>query len=221
MSNHLGIATATAVLRRLLSEAVAAGPPGGVDSATVTTLRPQALAGTDAAVRGVNLYLYRLVPNGAAWAVELPARRPDGSLTARPAQAVDLHYLLTFSGDDAMLEPQRLLGQVVTALAVQPILTRAAVAETVREARGRDPQTWLQYTDLGDGPEVVRLSMVPLTVEDLTRLWSSLVQGPYRLSLVYQATVVVLEGLVEPVAAEPVQERRLSVRPSSEPGGPS
>jgi hypothetical protein len=220
MSNHLGVATATAVLRRLLSEAVAAGVPGGVDSATVTTLRPHALAGTDAGARGVNLYLYRLVPNGAAWAVELPARRADGSLAARPAQAVDLHYLLTFSGDDATLEPQRLLGQVVTALAVQPILTRAAVAETVREEHDRDPQTWLQHTDLGEGAEMVRLSMVPLTVEDLTRLWSGLAQGPYRLSLAYQATVVVLEGLVKPVPVEPVREPQLRVVPFGDAGGP-
>jgi len=217
MSNHLGVAAATAVLRRLLSEAVAAAPPGGVDSATVTTLRPQALAATDADVRGVNLYLYRLTPDGAAWAVDLPARRPDGALVARPAQAVDLHYLLTFSGDETALEPQRLLGQVVTALAVQPVLSRELFAETVREAAERDPQTWLQYADLADRAEAVRLSMLPLDVEDLMRLWSALCQSPYRLSMAYQARVVVLEGLVTPIAPVPVQDRGLVVQLASEP----
>ncbi|MET0494526.1 MAG: DUF4255 domain-containing protein [Actinoplanes sp.] len=215
MSNHLGIAMATAVLRQLLSEAIAAGPPGSVESATVTTLRPQALAATDATARGINLYLFRVVPNGAAWTVTLPARRTDGSLVARPAQAVDLHYLLTFSGDDTTLEPQRLLGLTVTALAVQPILSRAAIADTVRDTLLSDPQTWQQHADLGRQAEVVRMSMLPLSVEDLTRLWSTLFQSPYRLSLAYQATVVVLEGAVHPATPLPVSERTITVTPAT------
>lgn len=215
MSNHLAVAMATAALSRTLSEALAAGLPGGVDSAVVTTLRPQTLAATDAAARGINLYLYRTVPNGAASAAELPARRSDGTLAARPLQAVDLHYLLTFSGDDTSLEPQRLLGLAVTALAVRPVLSREVLRRTVQEAVQADPRTWQQYADLDQQPDIVRLSPLPLDVEDLTKLWAMLFHSPYRLSLAYQATVVLLEGDAALAPVPEVRERTIQLAPST------
>jgi hypothetical protein len=214
MSNHLAVAMATATLRGVLSEAVAAGLLGSVESAAVTTLRPEALAATDTAARGINVYLFRAVPNGAAWAVELPARNSAGEAVARPAQAVDLQYLLTFSGDDAALEPQRLLGLAAATLAVQPVLSRETIRRTIREAGEADPRSWQRYADLGEQPEVVRLSMLPMTVEDLSRLWSMMSSTPYRLSLAYQATVVLLEGDVAPTATAEVRETAIAVAPS-------
>ena len=40
---------------------------------------------------------------------ELRHRCADGTLLAGPRQAVDLRYVLTFSGDESTLEPQRML----------------------------------------------------------------------------------------------------------------
>ncbi|WP_051798279.1 DUF4255 domain-containing protein [Catenuloplanes japonicus] len=211
MSNHLAVAMTTAALRGLLSEAVAAGLPGGVESATVTTLRPDALATADGAARGINVYLFRVLPNGAAWAVELPARNSAGIPIARPAQAVDLQYLLTFSGDDAALEPQRLLGLATAALAVQPVLSRETIRATAAEAVRADAQSWQGHADLGDQLDVVRLSMLPLTVEELARLWSMVSSGPYRLSLAYQATAVLIEGDLAPAVCADVTEPVLTV----------
>ena len=206
---------ASAALRGVLSEAIAAGLPGSVESATVTTLRPEALAGTDTAARGINVYLFRAVPNGAAWAVQLPARNSAGEPVAQPAQAVDLQYLLTFSGDDAALEPQRLLGLAAATLAVQPVLSRETIRRTIREAAAADSKTWQRYADLGEQPEMVRLSMLPMSVEELSRLWSMMSSTPYRLSLVYQATVVLIEGDIAPAVTAEVRETAITVTPST------
>ena len=131
MSNHLAVAMVTSALSRTLSEALASESPGGVQNAKVTTQRPQTLPTTDTDAAGVNVFLFRVLPNGARSADELPARRGDGSLVRRPRQALDLRYLLTFYGDETSLEPQRLLrpGDEVT-IEIERVgsLTNAVVA---------------------------------------------------------------------------------------------
>ncbi|MFJ3800624.1 DUF4255 domain-containing protein [Streptomyces sp. NPDC090088] len=217
MSNHLSVAMVTAVISRLLSESLAAAGPGGVENATVTTLRPGTLAAAaDDTTHGINVYLYRVVPN-ASWAAStLPTRRADGTLVDHPRQAVDLHYLLTFSGDDSALEPQRLLGLAVTTLAARPVLGRELVRYVVQQAAQTDKAGWQQYADLDQQPDVVRTSLLPLDVEEMSKLWSMLFHSPYRLSLAYQATVVLLDAQEPPAAPAPaVVTRVVTVQPST------
>jgi hypothetical protein len=70
-----------------------------------------------------------------------------------------------------------------------------------------------EASDLADAVELVKLSPLPLSLEDLSKLWSVFFQVPYNLSVAYVATVVVLEGRETPGAALPVLERRLYVHP--------
>src|SRR5690242_9351484 len=114
----------TAALRRTLGEALVAVPTGGVENARVTTLRPDMLGAADGDARGINIFLYQVTTDGAWAGHALPTRRDDGSLVTRPEQAVDLHYLLTFSGDENALEPQRMLGATLTAMVAEPVLSR-------------------------------------------------------------------------------------------------
>ena len=53
----------------------------------------------------------------------LPLRSVGGELVQRPRVALELHYLLTFYGDDAKLEPQRLLARVASTLHGRGVLT--------------------------------------------------------------------------------------------------
>src|SRR5271165_2440395 len=100
MSNSLAVAMASAALRRILGEALVTVPAGGVENARVTTLRPDMLATADGDSRGINVFLYQVATNAALTGNMLPTRRGDGSLLNPPGQALDLHYLLTFSGDE-------------------------------------------------------------------------------------------------------------------------
>ena len=62
---------------------------------------------------------------------DLPTRNSDGELVQRPRVALDLHYLLTFYGDEMLLEPQRMLGNVALALHTTPVLTRKMIENSI------------------------------------------------------------------------------------------
>src|SRR5262249_61679827 len=95
--------------------------------AGVSVTRPGA-GGNAPPPPSVNLFLYQVSPNAAWRNDDLPTRRPDGRLVHRPQAALDLHYLLSFYGDDKVFEPQRLLGRVTRTLPAHPTLPRATAA---------------------------------------------------------------------------------------------
>jgi hypothetical protein len=207
MSNSAAVATVTAALRHVLNEALVGLPGGAIANARVTTLRPDMLANADGDARGINVFLYQTSINGSWNNAALPARRADGTGVARPEQAVDLHYLLTFSGDETALEPQRMLGAAVTALCARPVLSRALIRAIIASAVEADQTTWLQFSDLAEQVDLVRFTPLSLNLEELSRLWSTFIQSPYRLSVTYQACVVLLDGDVTPQPALPVRTR--------------
>jgi uncharacterized protein DUF4255 len=206
MSNHLAVAAATQTLVQLLDGPLSHDFTG----AHVTAGRPDASA-TDDADPEVRLFLYRVEPN-ASWRTNaLPARSPTGQVYERPQIGLTLHYLLTFMGNEAQLEPQRMLGSVLRTLTARPLLTRPEIEAMVAAALAQDPNHPLGLTDLADQPEIVRLSPLPLTLDELSTLWSSFFETPYRLSVAYEACVVVLTAEEIPTRALPVRDRRLFV----------
>jgi hypothetical protein len=220
MSNALAIATVTSAVRFLLDRALERPHPGPVGGAKVTTIRPELLhdlTELDGAAVGVNIYLYHATPNHALGFRDLPTRDADGMLVRRPRAALDLHYLLTFYGEDDSLDAQRLLGRTVTALAANPMLTKAVVTEAVDRYADEAGTEFLAEADLADEVEIVKLSPQPLTLEELSKLWSVFFQAPYLLSLSYLATVVILEADLAPRTILPVRERRIEVAAG---GGP-
>jgi hypothetical protein len=217
MSNALAVATVTATLKRTLDEALAAGTPGSVPNATASTIRPEEATNGNGATTGINIYLYQVIPNAALRGEELPTRRSDGSLVRRPQAALDLYYLLTFYGDEKKQEPQRLLGTAVSTLNARPILSRGAIRNAIDHELADDPSTYLQFSDLVDQIDLVKLSPIPLNLEELSKLWSIFFQTPYVLSVAYQGTVVLIESDVTPHTAPPVLARNLYLTPFRSP----
>jgi hypothetical protein len=217
MSNHLAVATVTATLKRTLDEALAAGTPGSVPNASASTVRPEDVTNGNGGKTGINIYLYQVVPNASMRNDELPTRRSDGSLARRPQAALDLSYLLTFYGDEKEQEPQRLLGTAVSTLNSRPMLSRDAIRDAIDQAIADDPSTYLQFSDLVDQIDLVKLSPLPLNLEELSKLWSVFFQTPYVLSVAYSGTVVLIESDVTPSTAPPVRARNLYVTPFRSP----
>jgi hypothetical protein len=205
MSNFLAIATVTAALREVLQPVVS----NAVANAKVGFSRPDGSGAPPSPT--VNVYLYQITPNAAHRNDDVPARRLDGTLAQQPQAAFDLHYLFTFHGDDAQLEPQRLLGAVASALHAQPVLSRAAVAKALADF------TFLRTSNFGDQVERVRFTPTSLSLEEFSKLWSAFFQIEYSLSAVYQASVVLIESEDRPVAALPVQRRTVAVVPFRSP----
>jgi hypothetical protein len=204
MSNHLAAATVTATLSNTLQAALDAAAPG-VANAKVTTLRPNTQASQ--VPTGINIFLYQTLPNFSLRNEDLPTRRGSGSVAQLPQAALDLHYLLSFNGDDTKLEPQILLGIATRALHTQPVLTRQMIKDTLATQMFKS----LEQSDLADAPELVRFTPIALSLEELSKIWSVVFQTPYVLSAVYRASVVMIEGLVTPQPALPVRSRVISV----------
>lgn len=209
MSNYLAIATVTTGLVRYLQGAVGAD----VGNAVVTSVRPD---GPNSGVPevGVNIFLYQATPNTAWRNHDLPTRRPDGTLAQRPQIALDLHYLLTFYGDETLLEPQRILGSTVRALHARPILTR----QEIRSAVAATP--FLVGADLADEIETVKFTPVSLSLEELSKLWSVLFQTTYTLSIAYDASVLLISSESQPQLAQPVLEPVIQVFGQVKPSAP-
>lgn len=200
MSNFLAIATVTAALQQLLTDPVSQA----VGGALVGFSRPDASASTTPLV---NIFLYQITPNSAYRNADLPTRRSDGSLSRRPQAAFDLHYLFTFHGNDAQLEPQRLMGAVATALHAQPLLSTDNINSAVTNFG------FLAGSQLESQVERIRFTPTALSLEEFSKLWSVFFQVEYSLSAAYQASVVLMESSDSPQEAPPVLARNLYVSP--------
>jgi hypothetical protein len=204
MSNYLAIATVTAALQQILQPAVKAA----VGGATFGFSRPTA-DGTPTTPQ-VNVFLYQVTPNAAYRNHHVPGRRADGTLVRRPQAALDLHYLFTFHGDDTALEPQRLLGAVVTALENQPTISVDDIASATN-ATSKFP--FLANSGLDQQIERVKFTPTALSIDEFSKLWSAFFQVEYSLSVAYQASVVLMENDVTPQEALPVQASNVYITP--------
>ncbi|HEY7126518.1 MAG TPA: Pvc16 family protein [Ktedonobacterales bacterium] len=215
MSNFLAIATVTATLRYLLQQGLNTDFPGGMASGTptVTAVRPENGV-TDLPNPGANVFLYQVTPDAAWRNADLPTRRSDGAVVQRPQVALDLHYLLTFYGDDKQLDQQRLMGSVAQTLHAQPILPRGMIDLVVHTAPFN---AYLTGSDLAEAIELVKFSPAALTLEELSKLWSVFFQTQYQLSMAYLVTVVLIESRDLPQTALPVAQRNVYMLPFRQP----
>jgi hypothetical protein len=202
MSNHLAIATVTAVLQKILLEEIREDLPG----ATVTTARPDRASGSPPKA-GINIYLYQATPNPAWRNADLRTRRPKGDLIKHGQAGLDLHYLLTFYGNELELEPQRLLGSTVRALVDRPIVT----PETIRATLSGSSWSFLQHSTLAEQVQSVKFIPAMMTAEELSRIWSIFFQIPYSLSFAYQATAILIQGEKSGKAALPVRAPQFNI----------
>jgi hypothetical protein len=206
MSNYLAIATVTATLQRLLQASVQQDVLG----AKVTTVKPDA-AGGGTPDLGVNIYLYHATPNPAWRNADLRTRRPKGDLIKHGQAGLDLYYLMSFYGNEAELEPQRLLGSTVRSLIDQPTLTPEFIRATIA-----DPvfSRFIHDSTLADQIERVTFMPSVLTTEDLSKVWSVLFQTPYVLSFAYQGGAVLIEGDRPSSRGLPIRSRQFYATPN-------
>jgi hypothetical protein len=206
MSNHLAVAAVTRTMQAVVQQAAA----GAVSGARVLTRRPDkgGDAGQEDAV--VSLFLLAVSPN-EQWRNQDVPRGPRRI-------ALDLHYLLAFRGDETTFVPQRMLGAVVAALHAGPVLAR----DTVRAALDADGSTSpLAASDLADQLESLSVSLQPISIEELSRTWSVLLQVPYDLSVVYLASVVLIDATREAPVAPPVREDGVVITVEPHAGAPA
>jgi hypothetical protein len=193
--NYLSVATVTAALREHLQKAITDAIPG----AAVTTRRPEAANSGGESKPGVNIFLYMVSPN-PAWRnttleMQSPPAKKDGSpvfaerFKKKPLLPLNLSYLFSFHGDEQKLEPQRLLGQVMTTLHAHPRLSPDDINDAMRnneQLKGSVLAEQVRYV------EYVTLTPCSLNLEELSKIWSVFFQVPYALSVAYLASTVLI-----------------------------
>jgi hypothetical protein len=204
MSNHLAIATVTAALRQIVFEEAQSTVGVPMD---VTVGRPTNQG------NGASVFLYQTLPNAAMRNMDLPSRSASGARTERPVLAIELRYLLSFWGDLNTHLAQRLMGAVMTRLHSRPVLQPAAIRALLM-----DPNlNMLAGSNLADQVELVRFSPVALSLEDLSKVWSTMLQTPYAVSAAYSASVVLLEAEEQLAPGLPVLSRTVTAIPFKRP----
>lgn len=206
MSTALAIASVTAVLKHMLGNTLVQQPTvTGMGDLSVTALPPdRVLTGTDERTQ-LNLYLYRLTPNSSWRRGEVFASHKTSQ--EKPPLALDLHYLLTAYGERDF-QAEVLLGHAFQFLYETPVLTQEtirSVLASLSQGNGSGPGlTALAASTLADQLEQITIRPEFLSLEDLSKLWSSL-QTRSRLSMTYEVSVVLIEDR-HPTATEDIPQ---------------
>lgn len=204
MSDYRAIAAATQTLQNLLLDAIREPLPG----ATVKTGPPEVRPPEEVGEGLVNVFLFKVEPNKVWRNEELPVRASDGTLVRRPVLALDVHFLLSFYGDERRKIPYLLLGLALTALHAEPYpalrhIPREAPADAPEGAAETDPvAAGLAGSGIERQAHPLSFTLLPLHHEELVPLFS---QIPYVMSVAFRASVLTLEPYAVPQPALPVR----------------
>jgi len=191
MSAPSAIAAVTATLRNLLTDAALEDPE--LLDTTVTT-QPPAVARKDKEANQLNLFLFSTAVDTAFSNSPMPGQIKNGE-SAMPPLALMLNYLITAYGrNDDDVSGHRLMGRSMSALHDHPILGRMEIQSALSDA------------GLHNQVERVRITPKALSVDDMSKLWTSF-QSEYRLSTGYEIAVVLVESTQPTKTPLPVLKR--------------
>lgn len=208
MSDYRAVAAATLTLQNMLLDAIQEAMPG----ATVKTGPPEARPPEEVGEGLINVFLFKVEPNKVWRNEDLPTRLSDGSIVRKPVLAVDVHYLLSFYGDERRKIPYLLMGLAMTALHADPYPSvrymphGPAVAGDL-EAGAVDPvSAALAGSGLERQAHPLSFVMLPLRHDELIPLFS---QIHYVMSVAYRASVLLMEPYLTPQPSLPVRRADL------------
>lgn len=153
----------------------------------------------------LNIFLYQTQPNAGLRNDALPWHDAQGRRASNPPLALNLHYLLTAYGrTDAVAE--MILGTAMQLLHETPRLTAGLLRALLDPAALPPTLLALADTRLADQAELLRISPLPQGIEEASKLWAAL-QTPYRPSMGYEVSVVLIESDRATVRPLPVLSR--------------
>ena len=203
MSNPLAIAATTITLQAILQSAIVSDPADtDLTDTTVTILPPDKARGNGNANQ-LNLFLYQIVPNAAWRNMNIPSQVATGE-TGNPPLALTLHYLLTAFGKDN--DTTLPFGHHLLAKAMSILYDHALLGPD--EIRAATSATF-PGSDLDKQVERVRITLQPMSLEEISKLWTGLVTQ-YRLSVGYEVSVMLIDSTQAQKTPLPVLTRGVS-----------
>jgi hypothetical protein len=171
LSSPAALATVTATLQHLLT----------VVTPTVTT-QPPSTARVGGNGEQINIFLYSTQYNTAFRNSPMPGKTWDGEQAYPPLPLV-LKYLITAYGlNDDDISGQQLMGKAMSVLHDHPILGKSDIEGITPDSR------------LHEQLERVRITPDTLSLDDMSKLWSSFQSAEYRLSTGYEVSAVLIES---------------------------
>ena len=213
MSSPLAVAAITAVIKDLLNDGLLNHDLSSIGSFSVSALPPDRISTGENEPNQLNLFLYQVTPNLGWRNFGLPSRDGNGVRLTNQPLAIDLHYLLTAYGSQD-LNAEILLGYSMQLLHETPVLSRAQLRTVLGAPSPVNGQISplpsifgsLTAIDLADQIELIKLSPVFLTTEELSKMWTAM-QARYRPSMAYMASVVLIQAQNQGQSAPPVLKR--------------
>jgi hypothetical protein len=144
----------------------------------------------------LNIFLYHVLPSGS-WRNMGIAGPTRSGVGAAPVLGLNLYYLITaFGRDNDTLRPfsHHLMGRAMSTLHDHPLLG----ADEIKVAYPNN-DLWAQI-------ERVRFTLQPFAMEEIAKLWTGF-QTQYRLSVAYEAAVVLIESTRATAVPLPVLTR--------------
>jgi hypothetical protein len=183
MSAPTAIGMVSESLRNLLVGEMTLTPP--VD---VTILAPDEAGGD----RRINLFLYKIHESAALKNLDWQVKQGESTQLVPPPLSLTLFYLMTpYALNDPLTgntTAHEILGEAMRVFAEHPIV----------------PQDYL-VPGLEEATEHIQIMLNTLDLEELSRVWGTFSQ-PFRLSVLYEVSVVQLDMLVERPMAKRVQQ---------------
>jgi len=186
MSAPTALATVTATLHHLLS---------GVGSGVLVTTQSPSVARTDNTGDQINIFLYAIHYNPAFRNAPMPSEIRTGETSFPPMPLILKYLITTYGAEDDDISGQTILGQVMSLMHDHPLLGRSDI-------EGITPDS-----DLQNQIEKVRITPDHISLDDMSKLWSSFQSADYRLSTGYELSVVLIESDRASSAPLPVLKR--------------
>jgi hypothetical protein len=141
----------------------------------------------------LSIYLYHIEPDPQ---LRNQPELSDGTTgLLRPPLALRLYYLMTPLLDDDEVN-QLVLGRILQALHDRPFINEVAGGP-------------LDNSN-GGGSTALRLSLEPMTLDNLSRVWHAM-GSDYRLSVAYLMRTVMIDSAMAPRRASRVEEAHIAV----------
>jgi len=188
MSTSTAIGMVSESLRNLL-----VGEMKFTSAVDVTILAPDE---SDAKKR-VNLFLYKVRENPALKNMDWQVKRGDPTRLVPPPLSLNLFYLLTpymkNVAPTGNATAHEVLGEAMRVFYENPIVPQAYLASGLQDAR-----------------EQIKIMLNTLDLEELSQVWSTFTE-PFRLSVVYEVSVVQLDMLSKSERAMAQRVHKISV----------
>jgi hypothetical protein len=195
MSDFRGVGAVSATLQTLLSDRMQL-PSGVAGPIPVTVGAPVEDPAPDTATAEparVNLFLYRVTENAALKNQEIPGHGHPGAY-GHPPLSLCLHYLVTAYGTTTQndLTDERLAHDLLGS-AMRVLHDFAIVDDRLRRLVVPPIGTPILDATLLDEFERMKVTLEPLTLDDLSKLWTAL-ERRVRVSAPYEVSVVQIES---------------------------